>query len=116
MARSDFNWVGIGHKFTVSEPTVTKRFPIEGTQKPIDDAYLLIQVRGVSSSAHSIKINNVELGGFDLPPAPGNSQAWQLWMDHIPPNALKSGTNEITITRKRNDDFEVNAVVVNWRE
>lgn len=116
MARSDFNWVGIGHKFTVNAPSVNKSFPIEGSQKPIDDAYLLIQVRGVSQSTHSIKINNVELGGFDIPPAPGNSQAWLLWMEHIPPNILKSGTNEITITRKGNDDFEINAVVVNWRE
>lgn len=114
MARSDFNWVGIGHNFTVNAPTVTKQFPVEGN--PIDDAYLLIQVRSASTNTHKISINNVELAGFDLPPAPSGSQAWLLWMDHIPPNVLKSGTNSITITRAGNDDFEVNAVVVNWRE
>jgi len=116
MARSDFNLIPIAHKFTVAAPSVSKNFPIEGTQKPIDDAYLLVQVRGVSTYTHSIQINDVELGGVDIPPAPGNSQAWLLWMDHIPPNVLKSGTNEITITRQGNDDFEIKNVVVNWRE
>lgn len=116
MARADFNWVPIGHNFTVNTPTVTRQFPIEGNQSPIDDAYLLVQVRGVAQSTHRILINNVELGGFDLPPAPGNSQAWLLWMDHIPPNVLQSGNNSITITRVGNDNFEVNAVVVHWRE
>jgi len=116
MARADFNWVPIGHKFTVNAPTVTKQFPIEGNQPPIDDAFLLVQVRGASKSTHIIKINNVNLGGFDIPPAPVGSQAWLLWLDHIPPNTLKPGNNSITITRSGNDDFEVNAVVVNWRE
>ena len=116
MARSDFNWVDIGHKFTVNAPTINKKFPVEGTQAPIDDAYLLFQIRGASQASHSIKINNKELDGFDIPPAPGNSQSWLVWMDRIPPNVLKPGTNEITITRKGNDDFEIKAVVVNWRE
>ena len=116
MARSDFNWVPIGHKFTNGAPTVIKDFPIEGNQQPIDDAFLLIQVRGVSVGTHRIQINGTQLAGFDLPPAPGSSQAWLTWMDHIPPNLLKSGLNTIRIDRVGNDDFEINAVVVNWRE
>lgn len=116
MARSDFNWVPINHNFTVSSPTITRQFPIEGNQGPIDDAYLLIQVRGVRIGSHRISINNVALPSFDLPPAPVESQAWLLWMDRIPPNTLRSGTNRITITRSGNDDFEIGGVVVNWRE
>ncbi|NET48593.1 MAG: hypothetical protein F6K09_07655 [Merismopedia sp. SIO2A8] len=116
MARSDFNWIGIGHNFTVNSPSVSRNFPIEGSQNPTDDAYLLVQVRGVGISTHSIRINDTELGGFDLAPAPRSSQAWLLWMDHIPSGVLRAGTNEITITRQGNDDFEINGVVVNWRE
>lgn len=116
MARSDFNVVNIQHKFTVNSPTVTRQFPIEGNQPPIDDGYLLFFARGVSLGTHRIRINNVDLPGLDIPPTSGNSQVWMLAMDHIPPNTLKTGTNSITFTRSGNDDFEIAGVVVNWRE
>ena len=117
MARSDYKLIPIEQNFTQSNPTVTKNFDIEG--RPLNnflDAYLLVQVRGVADSRHRISINNSELPDFDLPPAPGNSQAFLLWMDHIPTGFLRSGNNTITITRGANDNFEVKNVVVHWRE
>jgi len=116
MAQSDFNLVPINHKFTVTAPTKTVSFPIEGTQTPVDDGYLVIQVKGVQLSSHQVKINGIHLGGSDLLPAPLNSQAWLCWMDRIQPNVLKAGGNDITITRIGDDDFEIGNVVVNWRE
>ena len=116
MARSDFNWVWFQHDFTATSPTVTREFPIEGSQDPVDDAYLLIQVRGVSEDNHKIRINNTDLPGLDLQPAPSASQAWLLWMKHIGPGILKSGMNTITITRAANDDFRIGGVAINWRE
>lgn len=112
MARSDFNWITINHTFTINAPSVTKQFPVEGTQTPIDTAYLLIQAENVSLSSHKIFINNQELGGFDIPPESG----WQTWMDSIPSGVLKAGTNSIRIDRIGEDDFHVYGVVVNWRE
>jgi hypothetical protein len=86
-------------------------FPIEGT--PIqDDAYLIIRAENVSQATHRITINNTELPNFDLPVHSG----WQSWVDHIPPGALQSGNNRIHIERVGNDDFDVAAVVVHWRE
>ncbi len=117
MARSDYKLIQVQQNFTQSNPTFTTNFDIEGN--PINnfvDAYLLVQVRGVADSRHRISINNRSLPDFDLPPAPGNSQSWLLWMDHIPTDFLRSGNNSITITRGANDNFEVNNVVVNWRE
>ena len=116
MARSDFNWLWINHDFSASSPTVTKEFPIEGSQAPMDDAYLLIQTQGVSQSNHIIKINNKDLPGTDLPEAPGESQSWLLWMKHIGSNVLKLGTNTITITRVGNENFTIGGIAVNWRE
>ena len=116
MARSDFNRVWFQHDFTATSPTVTKEFSIEGTQNPVDNAYLLIQVRGVSEENHKIRINNTDLPGQDLPPAPSASQAWLLWMKHIGPGILKSGMNTITITRAATDDFRIGGVAINWRE
>ncbi len=116
MARSDFNLIPIGHKFTVNAPTVTKEFPIEGTKDILDDGYILIEVQGVGRSTHRIQINNVDLPGVDLPPAPGGSQAFLVVMNRIHPNTLRLGTNSITITRQGNDDFEITNVVINWRE
>jgi len=116
MARSDFNWVSFQHDFTAISPTVTREFPIEGNQDPVDDAYLLIQVRGVSEDNHKIRINSTDLPGLDLQPAPSNSQAWLLWMKHIRPGILKSGMNTITITRVANDNFRIGGVAINWRE
>jgi hypothetical protein len=116
MAGSDFTWISFNHTFNGDGPSLTKTFSIEAVGKPIDNAYLLIQVRSVSVITHSIEINGQELPSFDLVPAPSSSQAWLLWMDRIPPNFLKSGQNDIRITRKGNDNFEIGGVVVNWRE
>lgn len=116
MANSDFNWVPVNHTFTVASPTVTVTFPIEGTKAPQDDGYLLLQIRSVHLNTHKIFINNKELPSFDLPPAPGASAAYQLWMDHIPPGFLQLGNNTLRIDRAGNDDFFVRGVSVNWRE
>ena len=115
MARSDYKLIPIGQNFTQGNPSFTTNFSVEGS--PInDDAYLLVQVRGVADSRHRILINNRSLPDFDLPPAPGDSQAWLLWMDSIPNGFLRSGNNSITITRGANDNFEVKNVTVHWRE
>ena len=119
MARSDYTLVPINQTLTENNPTVTRSFNIEGTPININnrlDAYLLIQVRSVGDNRHRISINNRQLPGFDLPSAPGRSEAFLLWMDHIPANFLRSGRNTITITRTVNDNFEVRNVVVHWRE
>ena len=124
MARSDFNWIPIGHKFTASDPTFSKNFPVEGNSAPIDDGYILIQVRGVTDNGAAqisigpagIPSKMVEVPGVDIPTAPQGSGAWLLWMARIPPNSLWSGMNTITIRRVKNDNFEIGNVVVNWQE
>ena len=116
MARSDFNWVQISHKFTESDPSKTVEFPIEGNLNPVDDAFLLIQIVGVGSYDHKIFINNKPLPGSDLPIAPGKSGAQQLWMDQIPPGYLMKGTNTIRIDRAAADDFTVHGAAIHWRE
>ncbi len=115
MARADLNVIIFRQTLTPSNPTATRSFPIEGT--PIDDAFLLLQIRSVGSSSHRIEINDTALPGMDLPPAPGGSRAWQFRMDHIPPGVLRSGTNHLSIHRAdASDNFEIANVVVNWRE
>ncbi len=113
MARSDFNWLSVNHTFTVTNPSFTKAFPIEGNLSPKDDGYLLITAHNVSHQGHQILINNVPLPGWDIPIS---SPGWQTWMDHIQPGLLKKGMNSITIIRSSDDDFTVKDVVVNWRE
>lgn len=117
MARADFNMIPMHHHFTAAQPVMTKQFPIEGNQAPIDDAYLVLQAQGVAS-IHAITINGENIGGVALAAAPGNSQAWRMGMTQIPPGLLHSGTNSIRIDRHptTNDNFRVNWVVVNWRE
>ena len=118
MARSDFNVVPVNHTFTVADPEFTAQFAIEGNQIT-DHGFLIVTMRGVSLDSHRIFINTTELDSFDLPPAPGDSQAWQTWMDVIRPDAFLPGTNQtnrLRIVRSGNDDFEVKAVVVHWRE
>ncbi|MEM9091988.1 MAG: hypothetical protein AAGC93_25040, partial [Cyanobacteria bacterium P01_F01_bin.53] len=100
-----------------SNPDTIVEFPIEGSgdsSEIVDDAYLLIQARGVSSNSHQIFVNNKLLPGIDLPERSG----WQTWMDRIPPGLLRFGTNSIRITRAipSSDEFYINGVVVNWRE
>ncbi|MEO1070045.1 MAG: hypothetical protein AAFW95_13150 [Cyanobacteria bacterium J06638_6] len=117
MARSDFNMVPINHIFTANAPVMTREFPIEGSQTPRDDAYILLQVQGVAAN-HTVRINNQMLPGVALSYAPGNTQAWRLGFAHIAPGILRSGSNTIRIDRNPNagDDFHVAWVVVNWRE
>jgi len=117
MARSDFNCVQVARNFVNSNPDTIVEFPIEGSgdsSEIVDDAYLLIQARGVSSNSHRIFVNNEPLPGIDLPERSG----WQTWMDRIPPELLRFGTNSIRITRAipSSDEFYINGVVVNWRE
>lgn len=117
MARSDFNMVDIGHLFTPNQPVMTKHFPIEGNQAPVDDAYLLLQVQGIAAN-HTLRINNEIIPGVALTNAPGDSQVWRLGFTRIPPGVLKLGDNTIRIDRNPNagDNFRVAWVVVNWRE
>ena len=117
MARSDFNMIPISHQFTANSPVITRQFPIEGNQAPVDDAYLLIQAQGVASN-QTVRINDVTIQGTALTDAPGHSQAWRVGIGHIPPGILRSGTNTISIRRNpsTNDNFMVSWVVVNWRE
>jgi hypothetical protein len=113
--RADFNMLFFNHNFTSDSPDlVTKPFNIEGRLDD-DDAYLLIQVRGVAAT-HSIIINDGVLEGGGLLAAPGSTQAWRVGMNHIPPNVLHSGQNTIGIRRFGNDTFEVRWVVVHTGE
>lgn len=112
MARADFNWVPIKHNFTTQKPSVLKTFPIEGLGNPLDDGFLLIQARGVSSGSHRVFVNDQALPGLDIPKHDG----WQTWVDRIPEGTLHSGENTIRIERIGQDEFRVEAVVVNWRE
>ena len=107
------------HHFTAGSPDeVTKNFNVEVTanQNLTDDAYMLIQVQGISS-VHSITLNddNVQEGG-GLVPAPGGSSAWRVGLNHISPGALVRGNNKIKIKRFGNDEFRVGWIVVHWRE
>jgi hypothetical protein len=117
MARSDFNMIHINHFFTEDAPEVIKRFPIEGTSSPVDDAYMLLQIQGVGAN-HAIFINDEQILGVALSAAPGGTQAWRLGFNHIPPRILRSGINTIRIKRNSlaGDDFRVEWIVINWRE
>ena len=60
MARADFNMIPFDHHFTAGSPDeVTKNFNVEVTanQNLTDDAYMLIQVQGISS-VDSITLND----------------------------------------------------------
>jgi hypothetical protein len=118
MARSDFNYIPVNHTFTANAPVFERNFPVELStgQAVVDDGYLLITVRSVDSESHRIQINGTDLSSFDIPLPPGNSDAWLTYMDHIQPNVLRSGTNNIQITRVGNDDFVVRDIVIHWRE
>lgn len=112
MPRADFNRVHINHMFNIANPSVSKAFPIEGTDTPIDDGYVLIQAIGVDAWGHRISINGNPLPHTDIPPGNG----WRAWVDHIPPGYLKAGTNTIQIERTGNDDFTIHNVFIHWRE
>ncbi|MCF6237100.1 MAG: hypothetical protein L3J70_12140 [Gammaproteobacteria bacterium] len=118
MARSDFQYIPIHHIFKATSPVFEKDFRVELNtgQKVVDDGYLLITVKSVDLDSHKIQINGADLSGFDIPLPPGNSNAWLTYMDRIQPNTLKSGINNIQITRVGNDDFQVKDIVIHWRE
>ncbi|NEQ44507.1 MAG: hypothetical protein F6K00_13475 [Leptolyngbya sp. SIOISBB] len=116
MARADFNMVPFNHLFTPDFSLVTKNFPIEGNQAPIDDAYVLIQAQGVDR-IQAIIINGETIGGSGLAPAPGGSEAWRIGFSHIRPGLLRSGNNSIGIQRAAGvDNFRVSWAIVHWRE
>ncbi|NEP85953.1 MAG: hypothetical protein F6K18_03470 [Okeania sp. SIO2C2] len=118
MARADFNYIPVNKTFNENSPVFEVDFPVEvsASQAVVDDGYLLITVRSVDSQSHRIQINGTDLSGFDIPKPPGDSDAWLTYMDRIQPNVLRSGMNNIQITRVGNDDFVVKDIVVHWRE
>jgi hypothetical protein len=119
MARADFNMIPFNHHFNAGSPDeVTKNFRVEVTagQRLTDDAYLLVQVQGVSA-VHSITLNTTKvLESGALLPAPGGSGAWRVAMNHIEPGVLVRDNNTIKIKRFGNDEFRVGWIVVHWRE
>ncbi|NOK58636.1 MAG: hypothetical protein GFH27_549279n442 [Chloroflexi bacterium AL-W] len=119
MARSDFNYIPVNHEFTVNSPVFETDFRVElasGQSLAEDPGYLLITVRSVDTASHRIQINGQDLSGFDIPEAPGDSNAWLTYMDRIQPNVLRGGTNNLQITRVGNDNFLVKDMVIHWRE
>lgn len=120
MSTSDFIYVPVNHNFTTNDPIFERDFEVDldnGESLVNDEAYLLITVRSVDLESHRIRINNVELSGFDIPLPPGNSNAWFTYMDRINPGALQPGpNNELEIRREGNDNFEVKDVVIHWRK
>jgi len=97
----------------VGNQTTVRNFYIDGV--PTGEAFLILQVYDIHSSGHKILINGTDLGGFDIPKAPG---VWQIWMDRIDTTKLKQGNNSIQIVRDANtgDNFIVGSVLIQWRE
>ena len=118
MAQGDFNYIPVNRLFSENDPEWERDFPVElsSDQKVVDDGYLLITVRSVDLESHRIQINGVDLPNLDIPKPPGNSDMWLTYMDHIQPNILHSGDNNIQITRVGNDNFHVKDIVIHWRE
>lgn len=118
MARSDFNYTPVNQLFNDANSTFETNFIVDlsSSQSVVDDGYLLITVRSVDFAGHQILINNTQLGSFDIPLPPGDSDAWLTYMDRIEPGILRGGTNELEIRRKGSDNFVVKDVVVHWRE
>ncbi|MDX8346565.1 hypothetical protein SLH49_01090 [Cognatiyoonia sp. IB215446] len=118
MSRGDFNYIPVNQTLNANNPVVEIDFPIVvGDGRTIsDDGYLLITVRSVDAQSHRIRINNRELGGFDVPLPPDNSDAWFTYMDRIEPGVLRPGINELQIRRIGDDNFVVRDMVIHWRE
>ncbi len=117
--RADFNVVTFNHTFDQPNESETRNFPIEASEIQDDQAYLLVQTQGVGPSAHGIVINGNDVSDSltpDLPPAPGKSQSWLLWMLEFPASFLNTGSNRIMIEKRGSDNFKIGNVVVHWRE
>ncbi|WP_436908438.1 DUF7383 domain-containing protein [Halosimplex marinum] len=78
------------------------------------EAYLELQAYDVEEYGHEIRVNDVALSGFDIPPADG----WQQWMDTLTGIDLVEGENTIRVERDTDttDAFVVGVVVVHWKE
>jgi hypothetical protein len=98
----------------VGNQTTVRNFSIG--QPPYGSGYITLQLYDVHSSGHHIKINGVELGGFDIPRHPAENR-WQTWTDVIEGGVLKQGNNTVQITRASGgDNFIVASVIIGWRE
>lgn len=85
-------------------------------EKPAGRGYISLQLYDVSSSNHSIKINDKYLDGNSIRQHPV-SKAWLLWIDVIEEGVLVKGQNTLQIIRGQGDDsFVVDQVIVHWRE
>ena len=102
------------HATFVGNQTTVRNFYIG--QPPSGSGYITLQLYDVHSSGHHIKINGIELGGFDIPKHPKENR-WQTWTDVIEGGILKQGNNTVQITRvSGGDNFIVDNVIVGWRE
>jgi hypothetical protein len=116
-AQGDFKYIPFNNtELNASNPTVEREFLISGNGPLQDHGYLLIRVKSLNSMSHRIEINGKDLGGFDIPSAPHDSNAWFTHMDPIREGFLRLGTNSIRVTRVGNDNFRVFDAVVHWRE
>jgi len=112
LAASKYEWKG--------DSTTEEEFTISSLTKPIGEAYLLIQTYNVGYGDHEILINGEPLPDWDFP-SHAAIKVWQTWMERIPANRLKQGTNRIQIVRSSTakgqaDDFLIRSVTVHWRE
>ena len=84
---------------------------------PKDDAFITLQVFDVQDSYHRIKINGMDLPGWDIA-LHGVNNRWYTWTDIIPRNYLRTGNNTVQILRNTGsgDNFIINYVIINWRE
>lgn len=128
MQNSDFVWLNFDTEFTVAGQEATRTFELEEEPSSASqqgsgisaEGYLLIQAQDVGNSSteegdaitHRLLINDKHLPSFDLV----DREGWNLWMDRIPRDFLKKGTNKLTIRRRAVDRFRVANVVVQWRE
>lgn len=90
-------------------------FPSPIPSKSQSEAYLLVQLFGVSSYGNTFLLNGRKLDGFGLPPAP---LGWQTWMDVVTEPLLKQGTNTIQFVRELSSagNFVIGSLVVAWKE
>ncbi len=113
--RADFNMVPLNSTLNERNPSTTGSFEVSSQVAP-DDACIFIQIASVGITSHSIRVNDRELPGEDLPGAPGGSHAWLTWMKPVPKGYLKGGSNKLSVIRRGRDDFNVGTAFVFWRE
>lgn len=128
MFNSDFAWLNFDTEFTRPNQEATRTFFVEDTPVAAHqggssvtcEGYILIQAEDVGNSAteegdeitHRILINGKHLPSFDMV----DREGWNLWMDRIPKDFLKTGENRLTVRRRAVDRFRVANIVVQWRE